>query len=97
MTEPALEILVESGGKMMCIYSEAVDLAQLGDVQIRRASHCEPDAHGQWWADLAPMSGPNLGPFTCRSAALAAEVQWLRRVVLRMDAAKEVTCESFGS
>jgi hypothetical protein len=39
----------------------------------------EPDASGQWLADLAPVSGPILGPFAQRSEALAAESDWLAR------------------
>jgi hypothetical protein len=44
---------------------------------VRRASHVEPDDAGQWFADLAIMGGPRLGPFLVRSQALAAERQWL--------------------
>ena len=50
-----------------------------GDLAIRRASHVEPDAAGRWWADLAPVGGPRLGPFDRRSEALAAELRWLER------------------
>jgi len=35
-------------------YTEALDLAALGSLSIRRASHVEPDEQGRWWADLAP-------------------------------------------
>lgn len=44
-----------------------------------RASHVEPwDADPmQWGADLSPVGGPMLGPFTTRRAALDAEVAWL--------------------
>jgi len=37
----------------------------------------EPDQQGRWWADLSPIRGPSLGPFTQRSEALAAEHAWL--------------------
>jgi hypothetical protein len=70
-------LIIDPGGQGRCIYSEAIDLAALGAVQIRRASHVEPDAAGQWWADLAPAGGPKLGPFPLRSEALDAEVRWL--------------------
>jgi hypothetical protein len=46
-------------------------------LHIERASHLDPDAKGQWWADLSPVHGPTLGPFAQRSDALAAEVRWL--------------------
>jgi hypothetical protein len=62
---------------MRCIYNEEIDLPAVGLVSIARASHVEPDELGQWWADLAPVSGPKLGPFVLRSEALAAEQAWL--------------------
>ncbi len=70
--------LVDSRGTVRCVYDESLDLAALGPVSISRASHVEPDAHGHWIADLAPVAGPQLGPFEQRSQALAAEQQWLR-------------------
>jgi hypothetical protein len=60
-----------------CLYGEVIDLTVLGPVFIHRASQVEPDAEGRWWADLAPVDGPSLGPFARRSEALAAERQWL--------------------
>ena len=53
------------------------DLDTLGQPHIQRASHVEPDGRGQWIADLAPVGGPKLGPFSLRSAALEAERRWL--------------------
>ena len=70
-------IVVDAGGRVRALYSEALELAILGRVSIRRASHVEPDDAGAWWADLAPVGGPNLGPFAMRSEALAAEETWL--------------------
>jgi hypothetical protein len=72
-----MDLVVHSNGRTVCVYSEVLDLASLGSLVIRRASHVEPDAHGQWLADLAPVSGPKLGPFNQRSLALAAEQAWL--------------------
>ena len=47
-------------------------------VEIRRASHVEPTADGQWTADLSPIDGgPLLGPFPMRAEALAAEAEWI--------------------
>jgi hypothetical protein len=70
-------LVVDCRGQVRCLYDEVVDLAALGLVTIRRASRVEPDSDGQWWADLAPVEGPVLGPFTQRSLALAAERDWL--------------------
>ena len=73
-----MDLVVSPSGTIAAIYNEAIDLATLGTLTVRRASHVEPDAHGGWSADLAPVGGPVLGPFPYRSAALAAEVAWLQ-------------------
>jgi len=72
-----MQILIDPSGMVRCLYGEAIELAALGLLQIRRASHVEPTADGQWLADLSPLSGPLLGPFVCRSEALAAEEAWI--------------------
>lgn len=73
-----MELVISPQGDAQCVYAEAFDLHTLGSIQIRRASHVEPDEQGQWWADLSPVSGPKLGPFPQRSLALDAETEWLR-------------------
>jgi len=71
-------ILVVNGrGVATCLYDEAIDLADLGHLEIVRASYVEPDSVGRWWVDLSPVGGPVLGPFTLRSEALTAERRWL--------------------
>src|SRR5207253_242513 len=70
-------LVVDRAGTIHCLYSESIDLSALGPLSMRRASHVEPDVSGYWWADLAPVQGPRLGPFACRSAALHAEQTWL--------------------
>jgi hypothetical protein len=72
-----MRLVVERDGRVRCLYGEAVDLASLGELAVRRASHVEPDERGRWWADLGPVAGPRLGPFARRSQALAAEEAWL--------------------
>ena len=72
-----MELLIRSGGEIRCVYGEAIDLHVLGQPHIRRASTVEPDEQGRWWADLAPVKGPRLGPFRLRTQALDAEQQWL--------------------
>ncbi len=73
-----MELIIEPSGQGRCIYIETIQLAELGNLKIQRASHVEPDAQGCWFADLSPVDGPMLGPFAQRSEALAAEVAWLR-------------------
>jgi hypothetical protein len=72
-----MQIIVSPDGSARTLYDEAIDLAALGGLSIRRASHVEPDDSGRWWADLAPVGGPRLGPFDRRSDALIAEHGWL--------------------
>ena len=76
-------INISPTGTVSMIHSD--DLAGLlteGKATIRRASAVEPTDDGQWTADLKPVSGPILGPFTLRREALAAEVAWIEQHVL---------------
>ena len=72
-----MQLIIAPGGAIRCLYGEEINLAVLGSPAITRASHVEPGDDGQWYADLAPVSGPRMGPFTLRSQALAAEQAWL--------------------
>ena len=79
-----MELMVLPDGSVRGLYDEALDLAALGQLTIRRASHVEPDEWGRWTADLAPIAGPRLGPFPHRSQALVAEISWLSEHWLRV-------------
>jgi hypothetical protein len=72
-----MQLVVQPGGTVRCVYDEAIDLRQLGELSVQRGSSVEPDTSGRWIADLAVVNGPQLGPFDRRSEALAAERQWL--------------------
>ena len=72
-----MELVVDAGGDVRCVYGEELDLRELGKLQITRASHVEPDRDGFWWADMGPVDGPVLGPFRNRTEALGAEREWL--------------------
>jgi hypothetical protein len=72
-----MQLVITPRGQVRCIYGEAIDLAQLGQPEIRRGSFVEPIETGKWYADLTPVTGPMLGPFDNRSEALAAEEAWL--------------------
>ena len=74
-----MQLRIDPDGVVHAVYGETINLAILGTISIRRASHVEPDANGHWWADLNPVQGPRLGPFDRRSAALAAERDWLEQ------------------
>jgi hypothetical protein len=72
-----MELVVAADGVARCIYDEALDLREIGKLQITRASHVEPDSDGYWWAGMGPVDGPVLGPYGSRSEALEAERGWL--------------------
>ena len=72
-----MELVVDAGGDVRCVYGEELDLREIGKLQITRASHVEPDRDGSWWADMGPINGPVLGPFRNRTEALGAERGWL--------------------
>jgi len=72
-----MELVVGVDGVARCIYDEALDLREIGKLQITRASHVEPDLDGNWFADMGPSGGPLLGPFRSRTDALGAERGWL--------------------
>ena len=72
-----MRVVISKQGDVRCLYQEAIDLSQLGRLTIARASHVEPDDQGRWRANLAPVNGPQLGPFARRSDALQAEQVWL--------------------
>lgn len=74
-----MNIYVRPNGSAQCLYSDSIKLTNLGEVDIKRASHVEPDDDkpGTWYIDLAPVGGPRVAGFESRTAALAAEEQWL--------------------
>ena len=77
--EDTMQLVVHPGGRVRCVYSETIDLSDLGSLSIRRGSHVEPNQEGHWMADLSPVGGPMLGPFTTRGEALRAEIAWLHQ------------------
>ena len=74
-----MEIVIGADGNAQCVYAEAIPIQALGKLDIQRASHVEPNDYGEWIADMSPVKGPSLGPFSNRSKALEAEVAWIRR------------------
>ena len=75
-----MEITLLVGASVEAIYDDesAELLRDLGNVSIRRASHVEPEDDG-WYADMSPVGGPKLGPFSTRARAIQCEVGWLQR------------------
>jgi hypothetical protein len=69
-------INISPQGEIKHIYTENIDLTDLGETQITRASNVEPVGL-QWEATM--KDGAILGPFNLRSEALAAEVNYLEK------------------
>jgi|TARA_R110000824_G_scaffold21078_4_gene78841 hypothetical protein len=74
-------------GSVQFVYEDAENafgsdisyLLDAGKFVTERASHVEPGIEPlAWTADMRPMAGPVLGPFTLRREALKAEREWLR-------------------
>ena len=76
-----MQLVIDTEGTVRALYTEAIDLGEIGKPAIVRASHVEP-APGGWTADMSPVGGPILGSYPKRSQALAAEVEWLEANVL---------------
>ena len=79
-----MNLFISPRGALRFLYGECLDLRAIGPPNIQRASHVEPDAEGNWYADLSPVHGPRLGPFPRRTQAIHAEIDWLERNVLSM-------------
>jgi len=83
-----VKYIIEVDGTIRHIYSDdyaELDLT-LGTVDIKRASHVEPvdvsfdnrfPSESAWMADMMPVGGPVIGPFSTRAEALEAERAWL--------------------
>jgi len=74
-----MNLYFRPNGTAQCLYGESIPLAALGALDIKRASHVEPDEEnpGTWYVDLSPVDGPRMAGFKSRGEALTAEEQWL--------------------
>ena len=74
-----MQLFIRQNGTAQCLYGEEINLAKLGSLDIKRASHVEPNdtKPGEWIADLSPVGGPLLSGFKSRAGALEAEANWL--------------------
>ncbi len=74
-----MNLYIRPDGSAQCIYDEKLPLQEMGAIDIKRASHVEPDPEkpGMWFADLHPVGGPKVTGFPTRAEALAYEIAWL--------------------
>lgn len=78
-----MKIKINPDGTAIMIYTEDINIADLGSVQsITRVSRVEPTSGNQWAADMGPIGGPVLGAFDKRSDALSAEINWIEENIL---------------
>ena len=67
---------IEPTGDIKCLYSEMLDLADLGTVTVHRASLVEWDERLRAWTVTLPDGTFLGGPFTNRSEAVNFEIAY---------------------
>jgi len=71
--------LIDATGVVHGLYTDEIDLHQLGPLQVSRAGTVEFDGSRQGWVVTILGTGEVLGPFSRRDEALRAEVAHLTR------------------
>lgn len=80
-------VLSVANGRILYVHSDAAAgvrnrlTAAGAQATTKRASHVEPTADNRWTADMGPVGGPVLGPFATHAEAIAAETEYLRRIL----------------
>lgn len=64
---------VTSDGNIRCLYSDEIDLSQLGRLQVSRVSHIEFDNYLRKWTVTSAKTGKRLHSATTREDALEWE------------------------
>jgi hypothetical protein len=73
---------IDTDGVITCIYTENIDLNELGSVTTKRGSHVEPANNNSWYCDLSPLGHPVFDGFRTRTAALEFEVDYIEKNIL---------------
>ena len=67
---------VTPDGNIRCLYTDEIDLPQLGRLQVSRASHVEFDNHLRKWTVTSAKTGRRLHSSMTREQALEWERQY---------------------
>lgn len=74
----AVSLIVTPTGLCECLYTEAIDLARLGDLSVRRATDIAFDNGSQEWR-VRDTGGRELYGHASREACLTWEREYLER------------------
>jgi hypothetical protein len=69
-------------GKVICVYTDAINLHALGVLDVHRASSVEFDSTSQRWTAVL-TDGTLVGSFSSRQAAIKAEVEMLEIIIFK--------------
>jgi hypothetical protein len=75
-----LIISCNEDGSVQSLYNDSMELQEIGNINIKRASFVEPEGN-LWYADLKPINGPKLGPFKKRTDALNEEHNYINNLL----------------
>lgn len=73
-----MTLFIKPNGNIECLYSEEIDLSELGTLTVQRASHVEFNNEKQLWEVRLVNSGV-LGYFKTRREALDFEIEVLNK------------------
>lgn len=69
--------LIKDDGDVDCLYTDKINLKEIGKLDVSRASTVEWDNDIQGWVVDILIDGHKIGPFDSREDALCAEVEYL--------------------
>ena len=72
-------------GYVECLYTDKINLRNIGSLDVRRASNVEFDNNKQGWMVDIELDGAILGPFESREVAIQAEVEYIENNILTGD------------
>jgi len=67
---------ISTAGDIKCLYTELLDLSDLGEMTVRRASLVEWDDDRRGWTVAMPNGSFLAGPFVSRSEAIKWEIAY---------------------